>query len=333
MLYLFVSRLPSREIATQRERSTATALAQAREALIGYAASRTTPAGPGTLPCPDTDNDGSANDFGGGNNCTTYVGRLPWRTLGLPAPRDGHGECLWYALSPKFRYLLSPATRSASERLNYQSAGELLVYGADSTPVQVMRWDGTVGNAASDPVVAVVFSPGPALSGQDRAASGSPACGGNAVPSNYLDATAIANNADWSDLKYVAARPDGTFNDRLEWLTVAQFFRPVARRIARDIMRGPDGTGGLRAFALASGGVYPWAASPGTGTAVPDLTAGQVPFDDITYSTDASLESDAKAWLYYNDWFSLIGYAVAPDAKSATLDVGGIVFTCPADCG
>src|SRR5215813_8083879 len=64
--------------AIESDKKTAAALKQARDALIGRAAADQTI--PGSLPCPDTDDDGSAELFAG-NQCPAYLGRLPWRTL------------------------------------------------------------------------------------------------------------------------------------------------------------------------------------------------------------------------------------------------------------
>ena len=84
-------------------RRTEAALAAARDALIGYAASypdqHAGRHGPGYLPCPDTSGNGSPN-----TPCpAASLGRLPWRRLGLHDPRDGAGERLWYALDRRFR--------------------------------------------------------------------------------------------------------------------------------------------------------------------------------------------------------------------------------------
>jgi len=79
----------------ENQAQTARALAKAKEALIGYAATyaETHPGQPqGYLPCPDNNGDGSAEAA-----CSTegnsVIGRFPWRTLGLPPLRDGSGEC------------------------------------------------------------------------------------------------------------------------------------------------------------------------------------------------------------------------------------------------
>ena len=71
----------------EKERRTTDALAQAKAALIGFASgvALTGAERPGDLPCPDMDNDGSADPPD--SPCPTAanrLGRLPWRTLGLP---------------------------------------------------------------------------------------------------------------------------------------------------------------------------------------------------------------------------------------------------------
>lgn len=80
----------------QRSQQTQRQLAEARDALIGFAATR------GRLPCP-------ADPAGNGQErtptaagCTTGVeGELPWATLGLPRV-DAWGLALRYAVSAEF---------------------------------------------------------------------------------------------------------------------------------------------------------------------------------------------------------------------------------------
>src|SRR5689334_3496860 len=94
--------LPAGEAA--RARATDSALAQAREALLAYAADRAIDSvvGPGYLPCPDLDDDGWAEatcgSLDGASGQDERLGRLPWKTLGLDDVRDGDGERLWYAV-------------------------------------------------------------------------------------------------------------------------------------------------------------------------------------------------------------------------------------------
>ena len=83
---IFVYMRPASQ-SIERDKVTAAALARAKDALIGYAASYDTL--PGALPCPDLDNNGQLdlgpdyNLAAATNKCVNYIGRLPWKTLGL----------------------------------------------------------------------------------------------------------------------------------------------------------------------------------------------------------------------------------------------------------
>ncbi len=160
------------------------ALSQAREALLGYAATyRDFHSNEvfGYLPCPDM---GGAGNVEGqaqtacASGDVTVIGRLPWKTLDLPPLRDASGECLWYAVSGNFKN--NPKT---ADLLNRDSNGL----------IEVMAVDGTgfvAGASAGQRAVAIVFAPGAILPGQDRylAATNPPTiCGGNYDPANYLD--------------------------------------------------------------------------------------------------------------------------------------------------
>ena len=149
-----------------RNRATERAIAQAREALIAYAADRAinTVVGPGYLPCPDLDNDGWAESTCGSLSGETgqqeRLGRLPWKTLGLPDLRDGDGERLWYAVSSKHKGLLNCAASAACVDMSPDAAlGTLTVRDASGTVIH----DGTIAEAyrAGDGgAVAVVIAPG-----------------------------------------------------------------------------------------------------------------------------------------------------------------------------
>ena len=109
--------LDAATIRNDKEKKTQKALAEARLALLAYAGSSSlAPAlcvsvtncpRPGDLPCPDTNNDGNAEtscgNAAGTTGQATRLGRLPWRTLGLPDLRDGDGERLWYAVSSRYK--------------------------------------------------------------------------------------------------------------------------------------------------------------------------------------------------------------------------------------
>lgn len=156
-------------VAQARARITERALAQAREALIAYAAGRPiTPAvGPGYLPCPDLDGDGWAEatcgSLDGASGQAQRLGRLPWKTLGLPMLTDGDGERLWYAVSTRYKGLLNcAASRGCIDMSPPSALGTITVRDASGRPYH----DGTLGapeRAREGGAAAVVIAPGAIL--------------------------------------------------------------------------------------------------------------------------------------------------------------------------
>ena len=151
----------------RRDDATTAALKQAKEGLIAWAAASADD-GPGHLPCPDRNQIDSA--FAGYRESTCVgaaarIGRLPFRTLGLPDLRDASGERLWYALSVNFRDKVLPAA-GGPLAVNSDTQGSLTVEGRN------------VGNG----VVAVIFAPGATVGAQVR----NPAVSNNIL--NYLEA-------------------------------------------------------------------------------------------------------------------------------------------------
>ena len=131
------------EVVGEREQRTTQALLEAKAALVAYAASQAWSTGttdqPGSLPCPDTDNNGTANPPC--SSAASRIGRLPWQTIKASELRDASGEKLWYALSANFR------TASGTTVVNSDTAGQLTV----------------VGTAPASSVVAVLIAPGTAV--------------------------------------------------------------------------------------------------------------------------------------------------------------------------
>lgn len=212
----------------ERDKITADALVQAKEALIGYAATyRDTRPGEvfGYLPCPDTDNDGDAEDSCGLSD-VSVIGRLPWQTLGLPPLRDSSGECLWYAVSG--RYKNNPPTAV----LNWDTTGQFIIQDAAATVL-------------ANGVVAVVFAARGPINNQART-SGANECGGDNTNNinAYLDGNdtiytaAPAANADSTlTLSTVASIAAATNNDRGLWIAPNEIWERVRRRadFAADI--------------------------------------------------------------------------------------------------
>lgn len=185
-----VSFIKPRNPALDSNAQTAQALAQAKEALIAYATARYNER-PGELPCPDRDNNGTAQSSC--NTVTTQIGRLPWSTLGLSDLRDGAGERLWYAVSHNFK------NNTAVTPLNSNTPGQLSV----------------TGIAPASNVIAIVFAAGAAVAGQTRSTANV-----NNV-AHYLE----GENAN-GDTTFTTAVSSGTFNDRLLAITAAMFFSP-----------------------------------------------------------------------------------------------------------
>lgn len=193
------------------------ALASARQALIGFAATYREQGHPnadyGYLPCPDLDGDGSAETCG--NQGRAVIGRLPWLTLNLPDLRDGAGECLWYAVSGNVKNNPKPTA------LNWDSTGSFRF--VDQSGSTVALPGDPLGLAA-----AVIIAPGPPLPSQQRQA-GPGRCGGDPDPAKlgaYVEAIGTPAATGTTDLQ--AASPDS--NDRIAVITIADLYLPLKSR-------------------------------------------------------------------------------------------------------
>ncbi len=195
---VLVSSLNSTNIQIAKQKQTMLALAQAKAALLGFAASyaETHPGQPvGYLPCPDQTGDGSVDvATTGASPCSTagktILGRFPWRTLGLPPLRDGDGECLWYAVSGNYK-------DNPKVTLTSDTNGLLIVRDASGNIV--------AGSSPENRAIAIIFAPGKPVGNQIRGGNNGSAteCGRVSAPaddinqaSNYLESLAGINNAD-----------------------------------------------------------------------------------------------------------------------------------------
>ena len=199
-----------------RDQITAAALAQAKDALIGRAVTDNNR--PGSLPCPDTNNDGIAELFAG-NDCPSYIGRLPWRTLGLPDISDGSRERLWYALSNNFR------DHTTAQPINSDTTGNRQVFAAD-------------GTLLTNQAVAIIFSAGDVLTGQNRSAANindatqyleSVNCPGSNCRNN-----AVAAGPFIAD-PLLDANGNRLLNDKLLVIQTKDFIPTVEKRVAKEL--------------------------------------------------------------------------------------------------
>lgn len=202
------------------------ALAQAKSALIGYAITyrETHPNAVthefdqsfGYLPCPDTDNDGVA-EVNCGATDVAVVGRLPWKTLGLPALRDGDNECLWYAVSGRAKN--NPKTAI----YNWDTTGQFVIQDATGNSV--------AGATPHEQPLAAILAAGSVVGSQARAGGGATECGGNNNVADYLEGVgALGTGNTTIALATADSIKNGTNNDRAQWITAAEIFGPIKKR-------------------------------------------------------------------------------------------------------
>ncbi len=293
-----------------RDKATDRALAQAKEALLGYAAAypEYQPKGspprpafvPGHLPCPDT---GSALGHEGseagtcGAKGVTVIGHFPWRSLGVPPPRDGSGECLWYAVSGQYK------SNPKADLLNPDIPGQFQILDQDGTRI-------IAGATPQDRPVAVLFAPGPPLPGQNRQHEGGE-CRLDYDARQFLDVLQGIDNSTPDPTpegltRLIAGTPGPFFNDRMVWISREELFerrvarRPVPQRALFDTNYAPAGpvpaltqrvASCLARFGDSNGWKrLPWAAPLNPGGSAPDvfrndrladqtgLAAGRPPF-------------------------------------------------------
>ncbi|HUW25480.1 MAG TPA: hypothetical protein VMW07_03020 [Gallionella sp.] len=275
-----VGSLSTTALKNARQEKTAAALAQAKEALIGYAITYgdnhpvdlTKPREPhGYLPCPDPNGTaGGSNPEGSSETCgdaeTNTLGRLPWRTLGLPITRDGTGECLWYAVSGTYKN--NPKTAST---MNWDNTGKLKVYSADGNEI------------SPDEIIAVVIAPGPVSTTnnpvQDRSGTSAPICGGNYNPAAYLDNDTLhnINNANITTEKFILPHEHRdangnvtvSVNDQFVYITRQDIWTAIQRRVANEAKKCLDDYAATPVDT--PGNKYPWAVSASASTVTSPL--------------------------------------------------------------
>jgi len=296
-------------LALRRDKDTAAALAEVKRALIGWSAQRTSSnalpnARPGELPCPDMNNDG----FEDGTCAAGAIGRVPWKTLGIPEPKDGAGETLWYAVADRFRIRLVN-----NNPINSDTPGDITVY-QDST-----------ASAITTEAVAVLFAPSAAQGAQNRDTVATALCpttgttiARNLCAANYLDSSGSINNATpTANLplaplpSFIAAPDSDTFNDKVMVITTADLMPLVEQRVASELRAA------LAAYKIESAcACYPWA-DISDGTSQTDLNRGRVPTTalpeawgsgDIPYLPGR--DTGTPGWFVNNDWRKVIYYAV-----------------------
>lgn len=286
---VMVTSLNASALRNDQDRKTTYALAQAKQALIGRAASEL--GRPGSLPCPDVNNDGLSNfsDYTG-SACTSYVGRLPWKALGLPDLRDADGERLWYAISPNFREI-------GTVVVNSDTVGTLGVTGTM-----------TVAEAA-----AIIFSAGAPVDGQNRSVANSN------TPAHYLDGPNSAATAAFQALAI-----SSEFNDRLMPVVATELLATVQKRVGKEIASTldayyADATVGAR-LPYPANPLSCVASNPSTCASDSSVLSGRIPAVPTVVTTEYmnSILGPNANWFNNNGWRELITYAVSADCVASS---------------
>ena len=308
------------------------ALASVKQALIGWAAQRgvaicSNPgnaaqcaaelsARPGELPCPDLDNDGFAEALC--SQTADRLGRVPWKTLAIPEPKDNAGETLWYAVALPF---LTAASNNGV--INSSTVGNVEVRASDgATPITTQA-------------VAVLFSPGAALGGQNRSdrvqdkafcSAAKPSEFRNRCPANYLETASGVNNASPGG-PYVVGTRRGTYNDRLIYISAADIMPTVEMRVGGELKNL------LLAYRENSKcRCYPWADSWNYSGGIPDVginrgrfPAYQVKPVDWGFQDSENNIPRLPDWVTENNWNNMVFYSAA---RQETDEAGKRCYFC-----
>lgn len=254
----------------QADMVTASAMAQAKEALLGRAATNGNL--PGSLTCPDITNDGVADgNFG---NCTALVGRLPWKTLDLPELLDGNGERLWYAIAFKLRDHVS------SPPINPQQTLQMTL---DGTP-----------NVAS-----IIFSPGTPLAGQTGRPSSNVA--------DYLDGSNSDGDSNYVSGLPSSTFNDKVLTITRDQLFETVNQRVLAEIRGPDDHPPTLPTNGLRQFCTANG-FFPWADNNADGIGDVGTISGSLPYNELELHALPLPSNPPYSWLSINGWLPLVTY-------------------------
>lgn len=182
----------------QRIKDSNLLLAEAREALLGYAASHIDVSGRPYLPCPDTDNNGTENRNVATGACTARQGNFPWVTLGLGGA-DSWGN--------RLRYDVTPAFSNSLTGMQLTTAGDMTLNNA-------------AGNPLATTVPAVVLSHGKNGFGAQNTSGGTNLAptGANEIINANPTTTLVSNSP------VGVGGTGGEFDDLVTWLPAGVIF-------------------------------------------------------------------------------------------------------------
>lgn len=305
---VLLSTLSSSNAATQQAIKTQLALKEAKEAVLGYILLDDQDGGtekPGSLPCPDRNNDNSSNRFDYAfGNCigSIYTYRFPGENFRTGELRDSANEKLWYAISPEFR-------AGSTKPLNSLNTGTLSI-------------DDKEG------YVAVLIAPGKPLAGQNR--------NNPAARLAYLESQAAEN-----PFQFLSGSDDETggsaerFNDRLVGISKKEWEDTLLRRVSAEVIKainekkaGPyfpwatPLSGASAPLTFASSPTDPW-------MGVPNTPRGLLPARKLWPPKPGTQEwPKQQPWQSKNEWHHLFYYVIAPPFMSE----GSATCGTPDDC-
>lgn len=326
---ILVSSLNSSALKYARQATTAAALAQAKDALIGWSVTRGSIAGnprPGELPCPDITNTGSA-----ASSCVAgAIGRLPWKTLGLEEPKDGNGETLWYAVDGAFR------TRNSNNKpINSDTRASMQVYNKDGSMLLT---------PSGSEAVAIIFAPGSAINSQQRGTATEQTTAANYLDNAVPPTVAVARSNAIANGPFIQGEVkdingNTVVNDSLLIITTRDLMPIIEKRVSSELKT-------MLASYFTTNGFYPYPAKYNDANCLDvgnlgyltncqsdsNQCTGRLPDTAIT-ATPATPDwnsGSVSGWFYYNLWGQVIYYAVgtnylasAPANCSATLTING----------
>lgn len=177
----------------KKQKITIKSMAKARDAVMAYSIMQ---AVPGSVPCPDINNDGLQDPPAGA--CTSRIGLLPYRTLNIAPLYDGANQLLWYAVDASYTgTLVTPHNSSRAANLQIDAgSSQIFIIIAPNIPL--------TGQSPTTPILANI--------------------------AQYLE----GDNADATFNSYSKLKND-TRNDELLGMSALDFWIQVERRVLEDV--------------------------------------------------------------------------------------------------
>ncbi len=255
-----------------------------KKSLLAYASipQKNIPWRPGTLPCPDSDNDGIENKTG--TACTVSQGWLPFLTLNLSDIRDSSKERFWYSVTPTY-------------------ANTALILQNHTPPTLTLM----TPTPAHPEVIAVVIAPGTAVGAQSTRINHTltPCPTTCAYASKYLE----GRNSDSNNTTFEIRKEfSNEFNDQLITLKPADLWPITERFVLKEaknaLLKNKTCNGGNLPDPAPITLLTPFDSQAG-------LTFGKLPLNNPTWQNCAAIPTEFKSalsWFYVNFWYQSIFY-------------------------